>query len=55
VTDSESRRRIGVAAAAEVRSRWLWPHIVKRMCGVYGEATHHYLTGLQRGSNTNHE
>ena len=38
VTDSESRRRIGLAAAAEVRNRWLWPHVVERMCEVYREA-----------------
>jgi glycogen(starch) synthase len=38
VTDAESRRRIGVAAAEEVRSSWLWPHVVTRMREVYCEA-----------------
>ena len=38
VTDTELRRRLGVAAAAEVRDRWLWPHVVRRMSRVYCEA-----------------
>jgi glycogen(starch) synthase len=38
VTDAGLRRRMGVAAATEVRDRWLWPHVVKRMRGVYYEA-----------------
>ncbi|HEX8068823.1 MAG TPA: glycosyltransferase family 4 protein [Pyrinomonadaceae bacterium] len=38
VTDSELRRRIGLAAAADVRGKWLWPHVVERMRGVYSEA-----------------
>ncbi len=31
------RRRLGAAAAQEVRRSWLWPRIVKRMAAVYGE------------------
>jgi len=38
VMDAPLRRRIGVAAAAEVRDRWLWPHVVEKMRGVYREA-----------------
>jgi glycogen(starch) synthase len=38
VSDSEFRRRIGLAAAIEVRNRWLWPHVVERMREVYREA-----------------
>lgn len=38
VTDTELRWRLGVAAAAEVRDRWLWPHVVRRMRGIYHEA-----------------
>jgi glycogen(starch) synthase len=37
VADAGLRRRIGVAAAEEVRRRWLWPRIVKRMRAVYQE------------------
>jgi glycogen(starch) synthase len=36
--DVRLRRRIGIAAAAEVRDRWLWPHVVEKMRGVYREA-----------------
>ncbi|HYV10968.1 MAG TPA: glycosyltransferase family 4 protein, partial [Pyrinomonadaceae bacterium] len=39
VMDVRLRRRIGIAAAAEVRDRWLWPHVVRQMRGVYREAT----------------
>src|SRR5205085_4256075 len=39
VTDAGLRRRIGDAAATEVRERWLWPHVVKQMHRVYREAT----------------
>jgi glycogen(starch) synthase len=31
------RRRVGTAAAREVRSRWMWPKRVERMRAVYGE------------------
>ena len=36
--DPDMRRRIGTAAANEVRRRWLWPEIVARMGRVYSEA-----------------
>jgi glycogen(starch) synthase len=38
VTDKELRQHIGVAAAAEVRDKWLWPHVVGRVRAVYREA-----------------
>ena len=38
VMDARLCRRIGVAAAAEVRNKWLWPHVVRKMRGVYHEA-----------------
>jgi glycogen synthase len=38
VMDARLRRSIGVAAAAEVRNRWLWPHVVRKMREVYREA-----------------
>jgi len=38
VMDADLRRRIGIAAAAEVRDRWLWPHVVRKMREVYREA-----------------
>jgi glycogen(starch) synthase len=38
VMDARLRRRIGVAAAREVRERWLWPHVVQKMREVYREA-----------------
>jgi glycosyltransferase involved in cell wall biosynthesis len=38
VMDVRLRRRIGIAAAAEVRDRWLWPHVVRKMREVYREA-----------------
>lgn len=38
VTDARLRQRVGEAAAAEVRAKWLWPHVVRRMRGVYREA-----------------
>jgi glycogen synthase len=37
VKDPELRHRIGQAAAREVRARWAWPELVRRMVGVYGE------------------
>jgi glycosyltransferase involved in cell wall biosynthesis len=37
LTDHELRRRIGSAAAHEVRRSWLWPHIVGKMGSVYCE------------------
>ena len=42
VRDASLRRRIGAAAAADVRSRWLWPSIVSQMAGVYEEAAYHH-------------
>lgn len=38
VMDASLREQIGVAAAAEVRDRWLWPHVVRKMREVYREA-----------------
>src|SRR5689334_11155617 len=38
VKDADLRWRIGMAAAAEVRDRWLWPHVVRKMREVYREA-----------------
>lgn len=38
VIDARLRRGIGVAAAKEVRERWLWPHVVQKMREVYREA-----------------
>src|SRR5436190_17411334 len=43
VTDESLRTRLGSAAAAEVRRRWLWPQIVQKMQAVYQEA----MLGLQ--------
>jgi glycogen(starch) synthase len=37
IEDTESRQRMGLAAAREVRRRWLWPHIVPGMLTVYRE------------------
>jgi glycogen synthase len=37
VENAGLRRRIGFAAAEEVRRMWLWPKIVERMMGVYQE------------------
>jgi glycosyltransferase involved in cell wall biosynthesis len=37
VSDPVARRRIGDAAAHEVRQRWLWPHLVEQMTTVYEE------------------
>ena len=44
VTDPMLRQRLGTAARSEVRRKWLWPHIVKKMQNVYREA---FSTGLQ--------
>src|SRR5262249_32600114 len=41
VVDAGLRRRIGVAAADEVRRRWLWPCIVEKMRAVYQETINH--------------
>jgi glycogen(starch) synthase len=41
------RRRIGVAAAEEVRRNWLWPSIAQKMRIVYREAA---LTGLRKST-----
>lgn len=38
VTDQDLRRKLGKAAADEVRREWLWPQIVGTMRGVYLEA-----------------
>ncbi len=37
-TDSDLRKRLGIAAAREVRRNWLWSHAVKKMQAVYREA-----------------
>lgn len=37
-TDAELRRRIGIAAAREVRANWLWSRVVEKMGNVYEEA-----------------
>lgn len=42
VTDLGLRQQLGTAAAAEVRRRWLWPHIVEKMKIVYKEAIDEY-------------
>lgn len=39
VRDTDLRRRLGVAAAAEVRRRWLWPRHIADIRSVYGEVT----------------
>jgi glycosyltransferase involved in cell wall biosynthesis len=33
----EQRRRLALEAAAEVRTRWLWPRVLERMRRVYAE------------------
>ena len=38
IGDPALRRRLGAAAANEVRRAWLWPRIVERMAAVYREA-----------------
>jgi glycogen(starch) synthase len=38
VATSSLRRRMGVAAADEVRRKWLWPAIVQKMRTIYREA-----------------
>ena len=38
VKDAGLRRQIGFAAAAEVRDKWLWPQVVRKMREVYREA-----------------
>jgi glycosyltransferase involved in cell wall biosynthesis len=37
VTDHGLRRRLGTAAAEDVRRNWLWSQIVRKMRAVYGE------------------
>jgi glycosyltransferase involved in cell wall biosynthesis len=37
IEDRTLRRRLGAAAAREVRRTWLWPRIVEKMAAVYGE------------------
>jgi glycosyltransferase involved in cell wall biosynthesis len=37
VESRDLRRRLGAAAAQEVRQSWLWPQIVGKMAAVYGE------------------
>lgn len=44
--DPVLRRRIGTAAADEVRRRWLWPEIVARMGRVYREAAEAHQLSL---------
>jgi glycosyltransferase involved in cell wall biosynthesis len=56
VMDVRLCRRIGIAAAAEVRDRWLWPHVVRKMRGVYREATlDHLRTPILHQSTQNTE
>lgn len=43
VMDAPLCRRIGIAAAAEVREKWLWPHVVGKMREVYREAALDHL------------
>jgi len=38
VTNPDLRRRMGAAAANEVRHTWLWPRVIERMRTVYREA-----------------
>jgi glycogen(starch) synthase len=38
VRDGDLRRRLGTAAAREVRRNWLWTSIVSRVAAVYREA-----------------
>jgi hypothetical protein len=33
----EKRKALGLAAAREVRSKWLWKHLVPPMLDVYNE------------------
>ena len=37
IRDAELRRRLGAAAAVEVRRRWLWPRLIADFRSVYGE------------------
>jgi glycosyltransferase involved in cell wall biosynthesis len=37
VSDANLRQRLGGAAAATVRRRWLWPRLIADMRSVYGE------------------
>jgi hypothetical protein len=37
VSDANLRQCLGVAAAAAVRRRWLWPGLIADMRSVYGE------------------
>ena len=37
VSDPDYRLHLGAAAADEIRRRWLWPQVIHRMWGVYGE------------------
>jgi glycosyltransferase involved in cell wall biosynthesis len=41
VKDSELRRRLGGAAAEEVRGMWLWTQIAEKMRAVYVETVRH--------------
>lgn len=38
VKDPALRQRLGIAAAAEVRRRWLWPKVIEQFRAVYQEA-----------------
>jgi glycosyltransferase involved in cell wall biosynthesis len=38
VKDPALRQRLGIAAAAEVRRRWLWAKVIERVRAVYQEA-----------------
>jgi glycogen(starch) synthase len=48
--DSELRERISKAASKEVRRRWLWPAVVKKMKTVYSEVVPPALTAIYRGA-----
>jgi len=48
VMDAGLRRQIGVAAAEEVRRKWLWPRIVEKMRAVYQEAINFRASDRQK-------
>jgi glycosyltransferase involved in cell wall biosynthesis len=48
IHDARLRCRLGTAAAAEVRRRWLWPALVERMRAVYREVMSERRRGAVR-------
>ncbi len=42
VSSTELRQRIGTAAAREVRHKWLWLHLVKKIRRIYEEASRNF-------------